>query len=85
MPVAIIDTNILVVCSGALENHKCSRLFELTMSINNRITILCRANGILGTLSPIIRLIDAVNIAVVNKTHLNVSCSKKKCVNVRKK
>jgi hypothetical protein len=70
MPVAIIVTNMLVVCSGASENHKCSRLLELAMSISNRIIRLCRADGILDALSPMTRLTVAVNRAVEHRIHL---------------
>ncbi len=84
MPDAIIVTNILVVCSGASENHKCSRLFELAMSISNRMIRLCSADGILDALSPMTTLTVAVNRAEVHRIQLNVSCRRKKCVSVRK-
>ena len=85
MPDAIIATNMLVVCSGASENHKCSRLFELAVSTSNKIIRLCRADEIFDALSPMTTLTVAVNRAVVHRIHLNVSCRRKKCANVRKK
>ena len=85
MPVAIIVTNTLVVCSGASESHKCSRLFELAMSNRDRIIRLCFAGEILDALNPMTKLIVAVNRVIVNRVHLNDSCRRKKCANVRKK
>jgi hypothetical protein len=76
---------MLVVCSGASENHKCSRLFELPMSNNSKIIRLCRDDEISDALSPITRLKAAVNIVAVDRIHLYVSCSRKRWANVRKK
>lgn len=81
MPDAIIVTNILVVCSGAADNHKCKKLFALASNNNNRIIKLCRLGEILGTLSATAKFIVAVNNVIAHKIHLKGACRTKKCAN----
>jgi hypothetical protein len=85
MPDAIIVTNKLVECSGASENHKCSRLFKLAMISINKIIKLCRADETFDALSPMTTQKVAVNKAAVIRIHINVSCRRKKCASARKK